>query len=299
MRCQLGQQTTRGRELRAILNAGWRPTLRATVEPTIARLLDRAERLKVRPGWIRGHSEGCRLQVFDESGTRVAHISLDEIGQRLLVREQRLRLHLGALAPRIVQSLPGGEAYAEEWIQGHFMRPSLKVLAEVLEALGRQLYRPRPISFDLYQRGLGRARTLEEIDSQGLAMAQRLLGDTELPLSWVHGDLWSGNCIRTGKGDWVLLDWEYARRCAVTYDGWLYAYVWRRQGNYHPEKFAEDLEELFATVYGIKDRSHIRGWHLLHLVERRVFLHSLGKRAPHEVLKMMKDDIAWALNSIA
>ncbi len=265
---------------------GWRgmaqyfrhPSRPANPTDAVAHCLARARLLHVEPAWLRGHTDGTRVQVFDRRGDRIAQLALGDRARRFMRRELWARRRAQDLAPRILHSSPDASGYVEEWVPARFQRSSpSRQLPLILEQLQARFYRPRPLALAPFVRRLSRLCPLQPLETRAIDIAAVCLQNRPLRVSWVHGDLWTGNILLDRHGKYVFLDWEYTRPSLVTADAWFYLYHRLRLEAGDPAAFRRGLHAVLRQCYGMEHELDVRACHLLHLVERRLLLRSLGQ----------------------
>jgi hypothetical protein len=289
--------------------AKWRERLRGIWSPRPHLRLPRqlqsvrqsAVELGVRPGWFRYPTDGLRIQVFDARRDRVCKVANHEAGKLTMRAELEARANVGDFAPKILACSCDESAFVEEWIEGTPGRFSLDVLGDVLSTLVREFYRIEYVDDAQYRAIVASNAALTERERDSLEVALSQFGDTGVPVSRVHGDLVPHNLRYNFRRGWVLLDWEYSRRCLVTYDCWVYLYDhYRRMRDRQPlpDEFFAALQRTIAFLPGQFDRSATLAIHLLHLLERSSFVRKLTAETSVELREAMDRDMDTAAASL-
>ncbi len=288
---------------REVLRALWNPRLRRALPPDLAELSGIARELGLDVFQVRYPTDGGRYQVTEVSGRRIAKVAKPSAVLDTMPVELEARDRCPDLAPRLLGVTRAGNALVEERLGLHTAGYSLDVLAGVLERLCACLYRRQDAGLNRHCAGLSPMRAFGEPSSGGLPAnrieavlqtAARVLGQ-DLPVSRVHGDLTVENLVVDAEGSVRLIDWEYARACIVTYDGWHYIHQHHMNSRAAREDpFYRDFTSILP-LYGMpEERDYALALHVVHLLERISFLQRYFAATTDVIRETLRQDLRTA-----
>ncbi|MEM3104719.1 MAG: hypothetical protein QXD69_04360 [Candidatus Bathyarchaeia archaeon] len=281
-----------------MFRAIWQPSWHLSLPDALVNVERRAMELGVHVGWIRFPTDGNRVQVFDSRCDRICKVVKRPVPYINISEELRVRSGTAGLAPDILQLSSDELAFVEEWIPGHSAPFSLEVLIGVVPKLQGSLYACEYVEPSQYVNMLNRYTELTEQERRVLNRALSILPTSLLMISQVHGDLVSQNVWHYPQKGLVLLDWEYTRKCLVTYDCWLYLYDYYRRADDKKSfqgEFLSLLGQVFRQLGLDMETRQVLALHMLHLVERNVFLRYASPETTVLVRQAMERDMNTAL----
>ncbi len=287
---------------REVLRTLWRPSLRRTLPPDLDELAAVARELDLDVFMVRYPTDGGRYQVVALDGRRIAKIAKPG-GINTIAEELEARGRCPEMSPRVLAVTRAGNALLEERLTPHVGGYSLRVLSGVVRSLTGTLYgNERPTLREYYAALREVSPAVDEVDVEALlATAGRILG-RDLTVSWVHGDLTTDNLLVDAEGRVRLTDWEYARPCLLTYDGWHYVYqhhIQQNQGTVAEgatvgEAFYRDFISILPLYWLPESASLALALHVIHLLERYSFLHRHFPATTAVLRQVLKQDLRAA-----
>ena len=280
--------------VREMFRSVWAPAWYQSLEAELINIEKRSSELGVQIGWVRFPTDGTRIQVFDHRGDRICKVSRKNAPFSTVEKELDVRTRISNLAPAILKISHDKLAFVEEWLPGHSAPYSIDNLKEVIEKLQKYLYKIDYVAPELYRNLLCTYGMLTEREERILDFALSAFPGRFLPISQVHGDLVCKNIWCSLKGELILLDWEYTRKCLVTYDCWLYLYdYYRRTDHYNPlpGDFFHLLSATFRQLGFNLSSKDTKLHHLLHLIERCTFLNYLIPKNTAFLRQVMEKDM--------
>lgn len=215
--------------------------------------------------WMLCQPDGSRVLLFDPTRRTITRVALEPAAARL-DQEAAFQCRMGTYAPGFLSVDPAQGVSVEPWLDLRPVAPDRRLLEEALAVLKTRLYRPRSVSVESH---LGILAPLQEAAT--VLGRLKASGLETLMISEIHGDLWSGNIARDAQDRLVILDWEYARVCAVSYDLWTFL----RQEVHHGglPTFPEAARSLLDLVF---TPAQAAACQVLHLAERLAHLERLA-----------------------
>lgn len=289
-------------DYRSFLRQLWCPVPVRRVPEALEDAFLRSRRLGVEPSWVRYPTDGTRLQVFDANKREICKVVLGGGQACPLAVELSVRRKMGSLAPEILAVDENDSAYVEVWVEAAQAAYSSRVMEIALRGLANGLYDIQWIDRDQFRESVSRYGPITEEMSQGIRCAFANLGPVQrVPWSQVHGDLVEANVLITRGDKVILIDWEYTRKCIVTYDCWLYQYsheqaLGRIDVPSLCRRFNCAVKDAFGTNLGDINPCSL---HLLHLIERIRYLEYVSPQTTDVIRQTMVGDMRKACGQLA
>jgi hypothetical protein len=280
--------------LRSFLRCLWHPTLATGIPLVVADALRVARGLGVGANWIRYPSDGTRLQIFDANQRQICKVLLPDACHKTYDYELEVRRRVGELAPPIVAVSPSDHAYVEQWIVDARPLCSTDLFFRALHGLQRSLYHIEWIRADQFLAKLAEWGPVSRAIMGVVDCAfSKIGGGIGVPWSMVHGDFVQPNVLVGPRGQPVLIDWEYARECIVSYDYWLYRYDHeRKHGDLNTNVFHGEPRRILNELYGssVAEMNPL-ALHMLHLAERTHYLAHISPNTTRTIRQTMDQDM--------
>ena len=264
---------TQQNRFRKLLISIWKPVVRFNVNHEVELAVNSCKALDVHVGWIRFPTDGTRLQVFDTYNTQICKLAKQKSGFQSLELELKRRDGLGELSPAIKRIDANHAAYIEEWVNnGNNGHCTLEELEITISLLLDKFYKIQWVNLDEYFQLTHIEYTAEA--SKLMSKVISIIGWDKVPVSPVHGDLVCQNMLFKNDKP-ILIDWEYARICMVSYDLWIYLYHRAKSSKKNSEEslsksFFSELNKMLGHLGLIVD--NVNAVHLFHLLEREALL---------------------------
>ena len=234
--------------------------------PFPGRLAEACSSAGLRPSWFRYRIDGGRYQAVCVEERRLLSCARSENDIEKVVNILAAYRAYPDLVPEVIDADDGQGWYVERFIDIH--QGEEEMVDSALERL-RSAYKAEPARLgDIWQRM--QDRTTEGLPTW-ISRFMEANAEWQIPVARVHGDLCAANVgIDAETGQLVLMDWEYSRTAALSYDLWHALFDRCRAGALTPERFAEAFEESAEHLLGLS-AAEARVHHVLNAVDAYTF----------------------------
>ena len=301
--------------LRTLARSFWAPSCFKRLPNELASIDDDAKKHSFDPSWYCFPTNGTRIQVFDVRNGLVLKTLKASLPPQLIEKEIESRSKTGDISPEILNVSTAGTAYVEKWLLDYRHPKDLREASIAISNLANKCGPVELLDHDDYWKLLEAQGTLTPRTKESVALVLDRQHQAQIPVRLAHGDVSLPNILIKyvdGTATIKLIDWEYSRKCVVSYDAWLLPYDYFRRPFYRQsnsvrlhsldERYFDFLRQSLRLTELDNVLPCASVCHVLNLVERHSFLTRLSETSGincDAVLRIMEFDLRRANKAIA